>query len=104
MLAFRFLVLSNAGVVGPATERLVLIVDSEGSVCRVFTDKIRRNSHEEAILPNSKSDVIGRNSEHSARVPHQLPVRLALRLRIVLDALQNAVHSVPKDTLIKHQE
>ena len=101
----QFLVLTDAGVVGPATERLVLMVDSEGSVFRIKADKKRRNSHEEKkILSMSKWDVIGRNSEHSARVPHQLPVRLALRLRIVLDALQNAVHLVSEQVLIRRQE
>ena len=100
----ELLFLSDVGVVGPATERLVLIVDLECLVCRVFTHVNRRNSHEEGVISMLKSHVVRWNSEHSARIPHQLPVRHALRLRLVLDALQNAVHPVTESGLIKYQK
>ena len=96
---------SNARVVGSTTERLVAIVDSEGFVgwiIKIFTNKNRRNPYEERVVTMSKSHVVWWNAKHAARVPHQLPVRPALFLRLVLDAFQNAVHPVTEDALLRH--
>lgn len=97
--------MSDSEIVRCADERLVL-----GNILKVFVVRlvkaviIRWDSHEEKIIPVSKPDIIRWHSEHSARVPHKLPVLFALRLRTVPYAGQNAVHSVAQEALVEHQK
>ena len=70
----------------------------------IFTHINLGDSHEEGVISMFESHVVGRNADHTARVPYQLTVGLALRLCLVLDALQNAVHRVPEGALLIHQQ